>query len=380
MIVVDASVLATALGDDGPDGDRARARLRGERLNAPELVDLEVASVLRRQVQGGEVDIRRAALALADLAAFPLRRAPHRPLLARCWELRDNLTIYDASYVALAEALDVTLLTGDGRLARAPGPRCRVEMLRPASLSAASPTFSKPHCGPAVRPGLRPGFLNPSRGQPDPALTARLASPATVAEPTTELADLPLMPRLRREALCYIPGSAGRDSKGGSCVEALAGHPAGASGMSASTLARSMPGADVAAVLKTNRHCRFWIMRVPARVQRNGFDCAVQAGSFGGEDGEMAGQRFAWPGGDQLGVPGGDGGGERVHQARVAAAVALAGLHRGCRCGGDQPVGAGEEVVDADGLGGHRSSGVQIAAHGGATSSLPVMYCLASSA
>jgi predicted nucleic acid-binding protein len=145
VIVVDASVLATALGDDGPDGDRARARLRGERLSAPELVDLEVASVLRRQVQGGAVDSRRAALALADLAALPLRRAPHRPLLVRCWELRDNLTVYDASYVALAEALDVTLLTGDGRLARAPGPRCRVEMLRPASLStpdAASATTS----------------------------------------------------------------------------------------------------------------------------------------------------------------------------------------------------------------------------------------------
>jgi len=86
--------------------------------------------VLRRQVKGGEVDTRRAALALADLAALPLRRAPHRPLLARCWELRDNLTIYDASYVALAEALDVTLLAGDGRLARAPGPRCHVEILR----------------------------------------------------------------------------------------------------------------------------------------------------------------------------------------------------------------------------------------------------------
>ncbi len=141
MIVVDASVLATALGDDGPDGDCARTRLRGERLSAPELVDLEVTLVLRRQVQGGEVDIRRAALALADLAALPLRRAPHKPLLARCWELRDNLTVYDASYVALAEALDVTLLTGDGRLARAPGPRCRVEMLRSVSLPAASPSF-----------------------------------------------------------------------------------------------------------------------------------------------------------------------------------------------------------------------------------------------
>jgi len=141
VIVVDASVLATALGDDGPDGDRARDRLRGERLSAPELVDLEVTSVLRRQVQSNAADLRRAALALADLVAMPLRRAPHRPLLARCWELRDNLTVYDASYVALAEALDVTLLTGDRRLARAPGLRCHIEILRPAPLSGACPNF-----------------------------------------------------------------------------------------------------------------------------------------------------------------------------------------------------------------------------------------------
>jgi len=66
----------------------ARSRLRGKRLSAPELVDLEVASVLRRQVRDGHVDDRRAVLALADLAALPLRRAPHRPLLARCWGLR----------------------------------------------------------------------------------------------------------------------------------------------------------------------------------------------------------------------------------------------------------------------------------------------------
>ena len=132
MIVVDASVLAVALADDGPDGDHARARLRGERLTAPELVDLEVISVWRRQIREGALQARRADLALADLAALPLRRAAHRPLLARCWELRDNLTVYDASYVALAEALDVTLLTGDGRLAMASGPRCHFEVLRPA--------------------------------------------------------------------------------------------------------------------------------------------------------------------------------------------------------------------------------------------------------
>jgi predicted nucleic acid-binding protein len=130
VIVADASVLVTALGDDGPDGDRTRARLRGERLSAPEIVDLEIASVLRRQVRSGEMDLRRAGLALADLAAMPLRRASHKPLLARCWELRDNITPYDAAYVALAEALEAILLTGDERLARAPGPRCHVEVLR----------------------------------------------------------------------------------------------------------------------------------------------------------------------------------------------------------------------------------------------------------
>jgi predicted nucleic acid-binding protein len=132
VIVVDASVLAVALADDGQDGDRARARLRGERLTAPELVDIEVASVWRRQMREGAMDGRRAALALADLTALPLRRAPHRALLARCWELRDNMTIYDASYVALAEALEVSLLTGAGRLARANGPQCHIELLRPA--------------------------------------------------------------------------------------------------------------------------------------------------------------------------------------------------------------------------------------------------------
>jgi len=129
VIVVDASVLAVALADDGPDGDRARVRLRGERLTAPELLDLEVASVLRRQAREGAIDARRAALALADLAALPLQRAPHRSLLTRCWELRDNLTIYDAAYVALAEALHASLLTGDKRLARATGPRCHIEVL-----------------------------------------------------------------------------------------------------------------------------------------------------------------------------------------------------------------------------------------------------------
>jgi predicted nucleic acid-binding protein len=133
VIVVDASVLVVALADDGQDGDNARLRLRGERLAAPELIDLEVASVLRRQLRQGDLNDRRASQALSDLTDLPLQRAPHRPLVERCWELRANLTIYDAAYVALAEALDTTLLTGDGRLSRSTGPRCKIETFRPTT-------------------------------------------------------------------------------------------------------------------------------------------------------------------------------------------------------------------------------------------------------
>lgn len=129
MLVVDASVLAVALADDGPEGDAARARLRGETLAAPELVDLEVVSVLRRQNRVGLLDNRRAAMAMSDLRTLPMHRAPHLALLARSWDLRDNLTTYDAAYVALAEALAATLLTGDRRLARAAGPTCTIELL-----------------------------------------------------------------------------------------------------------------------------------------------------------------------------------------------------------------------------------------------------------
>lgn len=129
MLVVDASVLAPALADDAFDGDTARARLRGQALIAPELIDLEVASVLRRQLLAGDLDTRRAEQALADLVDLPMRRVPHRRLLGRCWELRENLSVYDAAYVALAELLDVVLVTGDVRLSRAPGLRCQVEVL-----------------------------------------------------------------------------------------------------------------------------------------------------------------------------------------------------------------------------------------------------------
>jgi predicted nucleic acid-binding protein len=130
MIVVDASVLATALGDDGADGRRARDRLSGERLSAPELIDLEVTSVFRRLCAAQQLDPARANQALEDLDALRLDRVPHRPLLRRCWELRHNVTVYDAAYIALAEILDATLITADQRLANASGSTCAIEVLR----------------------------------------------------------------------------------------------------------------------------------------------------------------------------------------------------------------------------------------------------------
>jgi predicted nucleic acid-binding protein len=129
VIVVDASVLAPALADDGDDGDRARDRLRGEQLAAPELIDLEVVSTLRRAARAKRLDGQRSLQALTDLAALPLRRVPHLPLLGRVWELRDNLSAYDASYVALAEALETVLVTADGRIERASGINCEIAVL-----------------------------------------------------------------------------------------------------------------------------------------------------------------------------------------------------------------------------------------------------------
>lgn len=130
MIVVDASVLAVALGDDGADGSSARGAVADEVLAAPELVDLEVLSVWRRQVAAGKMTARHAALAVSDLAALPLRRMSNRLVLQRCWELRHTVTVYDAAYVALAEALAIPLLTADARLSRAAGLRCEIKLVK----------------------------------------------------------------------------------------------------------------------------------------------------------------------------------------------------------------------------------------------------------
>ncbi|HZB98170.1 MAG TPA: type II toxin-antitoxin system VapC family toxin [Candidatus Sulfotelmatobacter sp.] len=126
---MDASVVAPALMDDGPVGDAARQRLLAERIAAPSLLDLEVMSVLRRAWHAGHVDERRGSLALQDLLALPVVRAPHEPLLNRIWELRGSFTPYDAAYVALAEAFTVVLLTADRRLARAAAQLCDIELM-----------------------------------------------------------------------------------------------------------------------------------------------------------------------------------------------------------------------------------------------------------
>lgn len=131
MIVVDASILANAVGDDGQAGRVARARLLAAgAASAPDLVDVETVSVLRRRWLAGDLTARRFRSAIDDLLVLPLVRVPTGPLMPRAYELRANVTPYDAAYVALAEGLACTLLTADGRLARAPGIRCAVEVLR----------------------------------------------------------------------------------------------------------------------------------------------------------------------------------------------------------------------------------------------------------
>jgi predicted nucleic acid-binding protein len=129
VIVVDASVVGPLVADDGRDGDQARERVRGEQLAAPELIDLEVLSLIRRQLRAQHLDTRRARLAIDDLLALDVRRVSHYQLLPRAWELRDSLTPYDAAYVALAEALESVLLTADRRLTQAPGIRCQLELM-----------------------------------------------------------------------------------------------------------------------------------------------------------------------------------------------------------------------------------------------------------
>lgn len=130
MIVVDACVLANAIGDDEDAGRQARELLRVHReLAAPDLVDVETTAVLRRRWLTGTLSDQRFEQAIEDLTDIPLARFPTLGLMHRAFELRANLTTYDACNVALAEALDWPLCTVDRRLAHATGPRCAMQLI-----------------------------------------------------------------------------------------------------------------------------------------------------------------------------------------------------------------------------------------------------------
>lgn len=118
MIVVDASALLEVLLQT-PLGASVEDRLleNVHALHAPHLLDIEVVQVVRRLVLAQDMDRERAQAALDDFLAFPVQRHAHEFLLPRVWALRDNFTAYDATYVALAEVLDATLITHDRRLA-----------------------------------------------------------------------------------------------------------------------------------------------------------------------------------------------------------------------------------------------------------------------
>ena len=130
MIVVDASaVLEVLLRTPAAQTVEQRLLADGERLHAPHLIDLEVVQVLRRFSTARQIQPEHGPAALTRFSEFPIRRYPHGILLTRIWELRHNLTAYDAAYVALAEALDVALVTRDQRLATTVGHQARIEVL-----------------------------------------------------------------------------------------------------------------------------------------------------------------------------------------------------------------------------------------------------------
>jgi len=134
VIVLDASALVELLLNTAA-GRAIATRIADPALglHVPHLADIEVAQALRRFAKDGELDAADAVVALEDLRSLDLQRHAHEPLLERVWQLRQNLSAYDAVYVALAEVLETVLLTCDGRLARAPGLARRVELVKPTA-------------------------------------------------------------------------------------------------------------------------------------------------------------------------------------------------------------------------------------------------------
>lgn len=131
MIVIDASILANALADDDADGRLARDELRSAvEVTAPDVIDVETASVFRKRWLRGTLTDERLDSAVTHLRQLPFERIPTRRLIERAVDLRANVGTYDACYVALAESLHCELLTADRRLAHAPGTRCAIRILR----------------------------------------------------------------------------------------------------------------------------------------------------------------------------------------------------------------------------------------------------------
>lgn len=128
-LVIDASAVVAALVDSGPAGTWAEGLLASS-LVAPHLLHVEVANVLRRAVAAGEISDDIASLAHADLLDLRVHLVTYEAVAERVWELRHNVTAYDAWYVAVAELLDAPLATLDERLAAAPGPRCAFQTPR----------------------------------------------------------------------------------------------------------------------------------------------------------------------------------------------------------------------------------------------------------
>jgi predicted nucleic acid-binding protein len=130
LIVVDASVvIELLLNTTAGEAIAERVLDPDEQMMAPHLLDVEVLQVLRRYSRAGEVEPERGLQAVTDLAGLPVARYPHEPFLTRAWVLRNNLTAYDAMYVALAEALGAELLTRDRRLASTQGHGARITLV-----------------------------------------------------------------------------------------------------------------------------------------------------------------------------------------------------------------------------------------------------------
>ena len=130
MIVLDASAVIAVLVGQGQVAELIRQKIEipDQSLHVPHVMDLEVLHALRRQILLGTLSRERSSEALDDLKNITFVRYPHATFVDRIWSLKDNLTAYDAAYIALAEALDAPLVTMDARLARAPGSRAVVEV------------------------------------------------------------------------------------------------------------------------------------------------------------------------------------------------------------------------------------------------------------